>query len=371
MKRIINLTVICALLFVFLMACSNDEKNEAKEIDVKSITFAGIPANDTLSLMKGDTYTLQVVTDPPNAPVRFYSGTSDAFRITQNTGEIAATRGGFGTVIAIAPNGDTWTKAYCVVNVTEWLEKITLNPAQAMQIISLNGTRNVNSYFSVGGYWATNKTLNYQSSIPEIATVDQATGLVTSVSTGLTEITAYAIDGSGLKSDPIQLYSGYTTTALPRTNPAWVATASSMANGTNYTPARAIDGNTTSTTQYWQPNTSNPHPHYFQVDMGIARTFNEMQIYRRSNQTHTRDVEIYIIPEDVTTEDGVIYSDERYELWGSISFGDEPTSVSSKIYRSFPKSSVTARYFMLKFLNSNSGNNQSLVEVIPRFIEAQ
>ena len=376
MKRIINLIAIFAVISLLLPACSNDEREEAM-VDVKSIEFVGLPENDTIPLFKGDVFNLQVVTDPPNAPVRFYNASSDAFRVNQNTGEITALKGGLGTVIAIAPNGNDWTKAFCRVDVTELLERIAVTPNNVynnnrMYLMSTT-TLNVSSYFSAQPTTATDRRITYHSSDPAVATVNATTGVVTRVSKGVVEITARAADASGVVSEPIQIYSNYSAARLT-TTPAWTATASSTQDGTNYTPARAIDNNTTSTSQFWHANWTNvtPHPYYLQVDLGSARTIHEIEIYRRREQRDTRDVEIYIIPSSVTIAAGLTWTDPRYELLGFISFGDMPASSStvtqSIIYRVFPES-VSARYFMLKFLNSGRNDgDQSLLEVIPRTI---
>jgi hypothetical protein len=366
------------LLLLILAGCSDIDENEGQTVNVESITFQGI-TNDTIYLKKGDKYQLAATTIPANSPVKFYNTTSESFKVNQSTGEITALAGGVGTVIAIAPNGDSWTKAYCQVSVTENVAQITVSAENIIQILS-SGTRAVSSYFTVLPYTVTNKTLTYESSHPEFATVDPHTGVVTYVSKGYTEIIAKAVDGSNISSEPIQVYSGYATTAIPRNNPAWTATASSTeppVTGT-YRPGRAIDGST-SGGNFWHASWSNPpqFPLYFQIDFGSARTLSEVEIYRRSSpQMDVRDVEFYIIPANITTEDGITWTDERYVQWGTLSFYGGAVSgtgvdARNKLFRTFPET-VTSRYLMLKLLNTNrnaDSGDMSIAEIVPRITQ--
>jgi hypothetical protein len=358
----------CAISFV-IFACSEKEEDSNWPKDVQSIDIVGV-LDDTIRLNQYETYQLNVNISPQNGTIKYISGNQRIFTIDDN-GLITAQGGGVGLLTILGPNGDSWTKSYCQIEVTEYVKQISLTAGNHIQILP-SGTRNVSTYFTVSPYTATNKTLTYESSHPEIATVDPSTGVVTCASKGYAEIVAKSVDGSNIISEPIQFYSSYTITAVPRTNPAWTATASSTESNT-YRPARAIDG-TTQGSYFWHASWSSPVPPplYFQIDMGSARTFNEVEIYRRPNYADTRDVEIYIIPSDVTTEANLTWTDERYVLWGSITFGDDPVYVRSKLLRSFPSSSVTARYLMLKLPNSNRNilaGDQSLSEIVPRIIQ--
>jgi hypothetical protein len=364
--------LLCCVVTFVTIACSEKEEDTWPK-DVQSIDIVGIP-NDTIRLDQYETYQLQINVSPSDGTIKYISSNQRIFTI-DNNGLITAQAGGSGVLTIIGPNGDSWIKTYCQVDVKEYVKQIVLNADNKLQILS-SGTRNVSSYFTVSPYTVTNKTLTYESSNPSIVAVDPATGVVTCVAKGYAEVVAKSVDGSNITSEPIQFYSSYTITAVPRTSPAWTATASSTEgnpSNSTYRPARAIDG-TTQGGNFWHASWSSPvlPPLYFQIDMGSARTFNEVEIYRRPSYADTRDVELYIIPADVTTEAGLTWTDERYVLWGSITFGDDPVSVRSKIFRSFPSSSITARYLMLKLPNSNRNilaGDQSLSEIVPRVIQ--
>ncbi|MDR0508014.1 MAG: Ig-like domain-containing protein [Dysgonamonadaceae bacterium] len=361
MKKKSYILTACFIATLVLLYASCSEKQEETPVNVESISFIDVP-NDTVKMIKGDVYKLRIATNPPNSPVRFYNASSEAFSVKQNTGEITALKGGAGTVIVIAQNGDSWTKAYCKVVVTELVEEITVKPYMNIQILS-SGTLNVSSYFTALPVAATNKTLTYASSNPAVASVDAATGLVKMVSKGVAEITAVSADGGNVKSEPVYVYSGYnpTTYSHGSGSTAWIASMSSTYSS-SYGASRAIDNNTNNFC-HWSEGES--HPHYLQIDFKQALKFNEVQIYRRPNYTDTRDVEIYIIPSTVTTEDDITWTDTRYEKWGEISFGDEASSVTNKAFRKSPGSEVATRYLMLKLPNGNRYNSQSLAEVIP------
>jgi uncharacterized protein YjdB len=373
MKQIIYFLA-AALFSSLALSCSKDDGGSSSQVDVSAITITGIPQNDTIPMLKGEKFSLGVVTEPANAPVRYYSSAGNVFSVNNETGEITALAGGIGTVIVTAPNGEGWTKAYCRVEVSEHIESIALASGHVFVVGGesnivqpvVPSTVNVSSYFSVQRFTATNKSLIYESSDPAIATVSP-TGVVTSVSKGTVQIRAKAAEGDAI-SQPITVYSGYSNAALSTTG--WTATASSVEPGNSYRPQSIFS---TSTGSFWHANWSAPLPPplYLQVDMTQVRTFNEIELTRRSGYADTRDVEIYVTPEDVT-EAGVTWTDQRYVLLGKITFGDEPSSVRSKILRLFPEGSVSSRYIMMKFPNSNRNINtgdQSLQTIYVRNIQ--
>ena len=364
MKNIVRM-IGCAAFFTAALASCAD-KEEAEVVNVASIIIKDIP-NDTLSLLKGAIHRLQIETVPPNSPVRFYNTSPDVFRIHQNTGEITALNGGAGTVIVVAPNGDSWTKAYCIVDVCELVEAITVKLDQRVQLLDSGETKDVKSFFTIVPSTASVKTCTYRSSDPSVATVDPETGVVT-VQEGVKstcEITAHATDGSNVTSEPILIYTGYSAKPFPHGEgeTAWEATMSSVSF---FSPANLID-NDLANYNFW--NSNQAPPHYAQIDFKAALTLNEVQVHRPFALDATREIEIYIIPEDVTTEAGITWTDARYVLWGRISFGTEPgTLVTSKLFRTFPES-VTTRYLMLKVTNGNAGDVHCLSEIVPRRID--
>ncbi|MDR1743611.1 MAG: discoidin domain-containing protein [Dysgonamonadaceae bacterium] len=245
-----------------------------------------------------------------------------------------------------------------------------------MLILATNATRDVSSYFTVAPYTATNQKVEYISSDPSVVSVDEK-GVVSYKSKGYAEITAKSTDGGNVVSEPIKFYSGYTTTAVSK-SPAWTATASSgYGSSSTYREARAIDGNT-SGSSFWHANWDNPVPFplYFQIDFGAPKKFSEVEIYRRDSPSmDVKDIEFYIIPDNVTTESGITWTDSRYVKWGELSFVGGAVSgpgvdARNKLFQTFPdQAPVTSRYLMIKILNSNRNaltGDMSIAEIIPR-----
>jgi hypothetical protein len=265
-------------------------------------------------------------------------------------------------VIALAPNGDSWTKAYCKVLVTENVEEIQLNQAYKTNILEPDATLNVSSFFTVLPYSAYNRTSTkaviYNSSHPEYAVIDSITGLLSVVSQGLTEITAVAADANQITSEPVIVYAGYTTTALLKAG--WTATASST-SGSN-AASRTIDGNISN---YWATLTNTQPPHYLLIDMKAAQEFNRIDLRRRTNYQYTKDVEFFITE---NLGDGVTYSDPSFIKIGDITFGTEAASVNTKVFSTVPTTKYTSRYLLIKLSSSTSTNGVVYVSEITPYV---
>lgn len=356
-----------------LAACEKDEEQVQK--DVQAIDVTGV-TDDTIKLVVADTYQLNVATTPADAisSVKYITNNARIFTVS-NTGVITAKGGGVGTLTIVGANGNAFTKTYVNVDVTEYVETVKANEAYRLLILATGGTRNVSSYFTSMPYTATNRVLEYESSDPSVISVN-ANGLVTYVSKGYAEVIAKSTDGGNAVSEPIKFYSGYATTPVSKT-PAWIATASSFHGTTTYGPRQAINGST-SGSSFWHANWDNPVPFplYFQIDFGEAKTFSEVEIYRRNSpQMDVKDIEFYIIPDNITTEADITWTDERYVKWGELSFVGGAVSgpgvdARNKIFQTFPaKDPVTSRYLMIKILNSNRNpatGDMSISEIVPR-----
>jgi hypothetical protein len=350
------------------------EKDDIVPKDVQAINVAGV-TNDTIKLTVADTLQLNVSTTPADAinALKYITNNARIFTVS-NTGVITANGGGVGLLTIIGANGDEFTKKSVYIDVTEYVEQVTRNDAYKLLILATGGTRNISSYFTIAPFTATNQVLEYESSDPAVITVDSI-GVVKYVSKGYAEVIAKSTDGGKVVSEPIKFYSGYATTALSRTG--WTATASSFHGTTTYGPQQAINGVTTGGT-FWHANWDNPvaFPLYYQIDFGEAKTFSEVEIYRRNSpQMDVKDIEFYIIPDDVTTEAGITWTDERYVKWGELSFVGGAVSgpgvdARNKLFQTFPdRKPVTSRYLMIKILNSNRNaltGDMSIAEIVPR-----
>ncbi|MDU1889097.1 MAG: discoidin domain-containing protein [Dysgonomonas sp.] len=347
-----------SLLFV---SCSDDDDTN-NGTNVESIKILET-VNDTIFLFSGDEYQIKLQTVPANSPVKFYSNKPESFRINQSTGMITTTAGGIGTVIAVAPNGNGWTKAVTTVYITEHIEKISVKSGQETHILAANASVSLAGDFEISRSSATNKKLIYISSKPDVVSIDENTGLLRYVSKGIAQITAKAADDEGVVSDPITVYSGYADTKLSKYD--WIATASTTQG--NYLPSRVIDG-LTSQSNFWHANWDNPQPfpYYVMIDMKAVKSFSKIVLTRRMNYADNRDMEYYI--SDIST-DGLSADDASFRRIHEFTYGDEPASVRVKTFNVFPES-FQSRYLKIVMLNSNRGlGDMSISEVDVHAIE--
>ncbi|MDR0845100.1 MAG: Ig-like domain-containing protein [Tannerella sp.] len=348
------------------IACNNDNDDAGLPKDVQAIEFVGVPVNDTIKLNKSETYQMNTQITPTDGAVKYISSNSRIFDVDKD-GLITAMGGGVAQLIVVGANGDSFIKKSINVDVTELVEEIVvLTATNQMQILNRNANRTISTYFTCFPLFATNKTLFYKSSNTSIVTVNQS-GRVDYVGDGIAEITVTSTDGGNVTSVPITFYSGYARTALAKTGGvnAWSATANSTHGGNpNSGGYRTSYAYSTSTSQQWNPSWDNniPYPLYYQINLGSARAFNEIEINRRTTNG-PKDIELYYIPGDVFSgtgltvpdETAVGYSNPKYELdpryvkWGEISYEAAATSATTtKQFVSFPETNVTARYVMLK-----------------------
>ena len=110
------------------------------------------------------------------------------------TASITGLQAGTTTLVATAIDGQGAT-AECTITVVQRAEKIDM-PSEYTIYVGKSDTLS----FKVLPENTKNPTLEWFSSNPEFATVNAATGLIKGIAAGTTEITAKAIDGSGIKA---------------------------------------------------------------------------------------------------------------------------------------------------------------------------
>lgn len=157
------------------------------DVPVKIISML----NKTLN--EGESTEVAMVVLPSNATrkdVTYTTSNSAVAEVSQN-GIITAVSKGSCTIYAIANDG-SGIKGSCTVTVKRLVTNVTLNAHS----ISWNVGRSAHFYPTVTPDSASNVNVNYTSSNPAVATVDN-TGLLTAVSAGSCIITCKATDGSG------------------------------------------------------------------------------------------------------------------------------------------------------------------------------
>lgn len=359
MKKIF---ILLSALFVLVLAgCSDNEKSNG----IMGLTIANVP-NDTLRLMRYDKYQIEVDVDGPGENIRYFTSNGQVFSVTSG-GVVEALDGGVGELIINYPTSSgRYNSVKCLVMVTALVDEVKADHSKDNTLLKVGGTTNIASAFSVYPRTAADKSIEYISSDPSIATVNDA-GVVTQVSKGVVEITARSKDGGQVVSEPIKIYSGYSLNDLSKTG--WVATASSTAGG-SYVASKVIDGSLYS---YWHSAASVQFPQWVLIDMGAAKTFDQLKVSRRNGNNYrwTKTVRAYITSK---TEDGITGDDTSFEIiFDTFDFGPDVSGGPVSIIKTrFPDgASYTSRYIKLEFPDTNKStpDQVSLAEVVVSVVE--
>ncbi len=151
----------------------------------------------SISLEKGDRYTLSATVCPTNATNKSISWRSTNTSVaTVNGGVVTAKARGYAYIYAEAQDG-SGEYDYCYVNVTEdiLVTSVTISPSSK----TMNIGNSVYLYETVCPTNATNKCVKWSSNRTNVATVNPDTGLVIAQGAGKATITATAQDGSNKK----------------------------------------------------------------------------------------------------------------------------------------------------------------------------
>lgn len=154
-----------------------------------------------LTMLKGDVISLPEPAaydaDGNECSASFsYTSSDSKIAVIDANGSIRALREGKSRITARSYNN---VKAYFVLNVSAEVVSIELEPASA--ILYTDGDEYAETLrLRVRNMGSASATLSYASSHPEVATVD-ASGLVTAVSAGKTQISAIAVNGSYATSE--------------------------------------------------------------------------------------------------------------------------------------------------------------------------
>lgn len=146
--------------------------------------------NTSLTLNANDKATLQATVIPVGATdktLTWYSSNNSVVTVS-DTGEVTALRGGSATITVTSKNGIT---ARCNVIVTESVNELIFSTDE----VTIEKGESTLLMIAIYPTTATDKTLEFESSSENIATVD-STGKVVGISNGKTKITAKAKSGA-------------------------------------------------------------------------------------------------------------------------------------------------------------------------------
>ena len=149
----------------------------------------------SISLEKGDRYTLSATVCPTNATNKTISWRSSNTSVaTVSGGVVTAKARGYAYIYAEAQDG-SGEYARCYVNVTEdiLVTSVTVSPSSK----TMNIGASTYLYETVCPTNATNKCVEWCSNRTSVATVNPDTGLVIAQGAGTAKIRATALDGSG------------------------------------------------------------------------------------------------------------------------------------------------------------------------------
>ena len=160
-----------------------------KETEVESLCFA---QND-ISIKKDDTLKLIVQIKPTglDSPKLTWSSSDPSVVSVDENGNIKGLKEGTATITVTSPNGKTASIKVTVVTDEVKVEEITLNPNKLT--LDVGSSSQVTAIIEPAN--ATNRELVWESSNPNIATVD-SNGVVTGISPGTAIITVKTKDGT-------------------------------------------------------------------------------------------------------------------------------------------------------------------------------
>ncbi|ADL50967.1 Ig-like domain-containing protein [Clostridium cellulovorans] len=155
--------------------------------DPISLTAFSI-SNNTLALSAGASATLTPTFTPSNASNKTIIWTSDNTNVATVTNGVVKAVGG-GTATITAKTADGGFTATCAVTVTQNVSSITINPTTTYVKLGGNDVTLTANVLPAG---ATNKSVTWSSSNPNVATVD-STGKVHAIATGTAIISATSV----------------------------------------------------------------------------------------------------------------------------------------------------------------------------------
>ncbi|GGH18629.1 hypothetical protein FAZ19_11505 [Sphingobacterium alkalisoli] len=226
----------------------------------------------------------------------------------------------------------------CKVKVLDLTVEDIVVPADKIMINAMGGTYNLRRDLTILPAIASGVELQYESSRPDIATVDEE-GIVTAKGRGDVQITVSSKD-----ADPVKKTVNFFIEA-ELSYEGWTATASSYSESQGTPGAILVDG----ANPFWHSKWAGgeePLPHWILVDMKEEHMITEIMINRRNFNNDLRKAIIEV------SRDGSSFTQVGILDWGS-----SPSSDALR-YASFAKQK--ARYIKITVTESNRGRVASI-----------
>lgn len=173
-------------------------KTDTCVVTVNKIRVESISIKSETSIVCGKNETLSVSVLPTNASEKgvIWSTADSSIATVDSSGKVTGVSVGTTTITATSKDNSNITSS-CTVHINPILVTgISIN--QTSKTLDIGGTTTYTVTVTPSN--ASNKTVQWNSSNPSVATVDQ-NGKVTAIAAGTTNITASATDGSGVVSE--------------------------------------------------------------------------------------------------------------------------------------------------------------------------
>ncbi|GHU99257.1 hypothetical protein FACS1894159_03010 [Bacteroidia bacterium] len=404
----IKLLLLTATVASFVACNKTEETDNGGWSNVDKIEIANVPT-DTLTIMAGQTFPLEVVTSPVGARVNCYvsGGINMGTRVIsveEPSHVVVAQAGGQARIVATGPNGKGgYTEKLIVVKVLENAEKLGTDdgdPNKKVRFILGQTNRDLNlltdpSFFKIYPVTANNiQKMEFTHTDATNFTINQTTGVLRYTgSTSITlnnankhvdtvRLTVTNNDGSVVSKEYVfrnAIYlnivyccSSYSGTA-PRFEPAGLFDSRTYVTYNSYVGGwHSSEANTGK-----HAGEETGHPHYILVDFKEKVKLNGVELGRHSGDT--KDVEFYYVsdPDKVltlgtTTANYPAWKDTdgtyAWQYWGAVSFDNAAPSPAYNQQVFLASSTLETRYLMLKVAKGNRGNSMNLMEIFPYIV---
>lgn len=410
MMKMKNIKILLLSTVVIMMnvACNkaDDGADNGGWSNVDRIEITNVP-DDTLTIMAGETFTLDLVTSPTGGRVNCYpvGGHNMGYKVIsveEPEHKIVAHAGGQVHLIATAPNGKGgYTHTQIVVKVLENVTSLGSDddPNKKVRFILGQGTNRDLNLFSAPLFkfypitYNNVKEIKFTHTDETNFTINEAAGtLHYNINTttlnyatkhvDTVRLTVTNNDGSSVSKELVfrnAIYlnvvyccSSYSSTA-PRFEIPGLFDSRDYVNYTSYVGGWHSNENNTGK----HAGEETGHPHYLVIDFKEKVKLNGIELGRHSGDT--KDVEFYYVSDPdkelnlstaATNYPAWKDTDGTYswQYWGYVAFDNSALSPAYYQQAFIATESLETRYLMLKVAHGNRGNSMNLMEIFPYIV---
>ncbi len=323
-----------------------------KPVPTKNLLFTDA-VDGVIEVLMEQTKKVKISFEPSNVTnktLAFESQEPSVFTV-DNLGNIKGVSAGESTLIVKSLDGSE-TVASCKIRVNKVLVG---NIKIENTSMTVGSSLNVSKLITINPVNAVNKEVTYQSSLPNIATVDQ-NGIVTALNTGEVSIIATAKDGSNI-TGKAKIVIGNAFVALNRSGFIVKCSSEKESDGGGRNMILNDDYK-----KYWHSSWSPdfPLPHWLMITMDKPYVISKMLIARRlkddgSTNTDTKNIVVEVSADNIS-----------YTPLGQINFGDASHTELEKSLEFYP---LTVKYIKLTIDASNRAPFANISVVRPYILE--